>query len=403
MPSFHYEAIAPGGTLSHGVIEAADVAGVVAQLRRRGCIPMHTELATSSRFAAFDMERRRRLRRREVADFSRELAVMLNAGQDLDRGLRFLIETAGRPRVAAVLGELRDAVRDGSAFAAALAQQPASFSRLYVGLVRAGEAGGALAATLERLATLLERERALSDTVISALVYPGVLMLAATGSLVLLLTQVLPQFAALFADSGTELPMSTQLMIKAGDWLGAWGAPVLGMLSAMTVLVRHVLRQPGPRLAFDRLLLWLPVVGSLQREILAARLTRTLGTLLLNGMPLVAALDIIREVLSNSAAVLALEAAAKRTRGGAGLARPLAASGIFPPRTIHLLQLGEETAQLGTLALRAADIHDERTRLAVTRLVALLTPAITIAMGAFVAAILGSLLQVMLGLNDLVH
>ncbi len=406
MPSFRYVAIAPGGALTQGVMEAADAAAVIDRLRRQGNIPMRAEPAERSHLSGLTLTlpwRNRGLNAQDVSDMTRELAIMLGAGQDLDRALRFLIETATKPRVVRVLTALRDAVRDGSAFAAALAQHPASFSRLYVGLVRAGEAGGALAPTLDRLATLLERQRALASTVTSALIYPAVLLLAAIGSVVLLLTDVLPEFVPLFTDSGAPLPTSTRLMIAAGDALGAWGLPSLIVLAGLLLAATRVLRRPGPRLAFDRLRLRLPVFGSLAREALAARLTRTLGTLLVNGMPLITALDIVRDTLGNEAGVAAVEAATEGARGGSGLARPLAASGLFPLRTIHLLQLGEETAQLGPMALRAAEIHEEKTRLAVQRLVSLLTPAITIGMGGVIAAIIGSLLQAMLGLNDLVH
>jgi general secretion pathway protein F len=301
MPSFRHVAIGPGGVLSQGVMEAASEAAVVEQLRRQGSIPMRIEPADRGRLADLlpsGLLQRRGLGRQEVADLTRELAVMLGAGQDLDRALRFLIETAARPRVARVLGALRDAVRDGSAFAAALAQHPDSFSRLYVGLVRAGEAGGALAPTLDRLATLLDRQRALSATVTSALIYPGVLLLAAVGSVVLLLTEVLPQFVPLFADSGAALPTSTRLMIAAGDALGAWGLPALVGLAGLLLVAGRVLQRPGPRFVFDRLRLRLPVIGPLLREVLAARLTRTLGTLLVNGMPLVNALDTVRDCSS---------------------------------------------------------------------------------------------------------
>ena len=406
MPAFRYVAIAPGGAVTQGVMEAADVASVIDRLRRQGNIPMRAERAERGRLSDWIPTlpwRGRGLRQQEVADLTRELAIMLGAGQDLDRALRFLIETAMTPRVVRVLTALREAVRDGSAFAAALAQHPASFTRLYVGLVRAGEAGGALATTLERLATLLERERALASTVTSALIYPAVLLLAAIGSVVLLLTDVLPEFVPLFTDSGAPLPTSTRIMIAVGDALGAWGLPGLALMAAVLLVVTRLLRRPGPRLAFDRLRLRLPVFGSLAREVLAARLTRTLGTLLINGMPLITALDIVRDALGNEAGVAAVEAATVGARGGAGLARPLAESGLFPLRTIHLLQLGEETAQLGPMALRAAEIHEEKTRLAVQRMVSLLTPAITIGMGGVIAAIVGSLLQAMLGLNDLVH
>lgn len=402
---FRYVAIAPGGALTQGVMEAPDEAAVVDRLRRQGCIPMRAEPAAGRRprwLPALPF-RGRGLRRQDTADLTRELAVMLGAGQDLDRALRFLIETAANRRVLRVLSQLRDAVRDGSAFAAALAQHPGSFSRLYVGLVRAGEAGGALAPTLERLAVLLERERALASTVTSALIYPGVLMLAAIGSVVLLLTSVLPQFVPLFEESGAALPISTRIMIAAGNALTDWGLLALAVIAGLGLSAARAMRAPGPRLAIDRLRLRLPVFGGLAREVLAARLTRTLGTLLVNGMPLIAALEVVRDALGNSAGVAAIEAATAAAREGAGLARPLAASGLFPPRTIHLLQLGEETAQLGPMALRAADIHEEETRLAVQRLVSLLTPAITIGMGGLIAAIVGSLMQAMLGLNDLAH
>jgi general secretion pathway protein F len=405
MPMFRYTAIGSGGKLSQGVLDVPDEAALVDRLRRQGSILMRAEPDRGGHPARFDIGflRRGALRPQEVAEITRELAVMLGAGQDLDRALRFLVETAPRKRVARLLDTLRDAVRDGRALAVALSRHPSSFSRLYVGLVRAGEAGGALAPTLARLATLLERERALASTVTSALIYPCVLMLAAIGSIVLLLTDVLPQFAPLFAENGAVLPFSTRLMIGIGHALGVWGLPGLGLLAMLALGAHRLLKQPGPRLVFDGMRLRLPVLGALGREIMAARFTRTLGTLLINGMPLVKALEIVREVLGNTAGMRALDAAATGARGGAGLARPLAQSGLFPERTIHLLQLGEETAQLGAMALRAAEIHEEHTRLAVQRLVSLLTPAITIAMGGLIAGIVGSLMQAMLGLNDLAH
>jgi general secretion pathway protein F len=403
MPAFRYVAIGAGGKVSQGVLDAADEIALVEQLRRQGSILMKAEPDGGKRLAALDIQlfRRDGLRAQETADITRELSVMLGAGQDLDRALRFLVETASNARVRRLLSAIRDSIRDGSTLAAALAQHPSSFPRLYVGLVRAGEAGGALAPTLERLATLLERERALASTITSALIYPAVLLLAAIGSVVLLLTDVLPQFVPLFTDNGAKLPFSTQVMIDAGSILGHWGLPALGALALVALGVNRWLRQPGPRLAFDRMRLRLPLFGGLAREVMAARFTRTLGTLLINGMPLITALEVVRETIGNTAGMRALDAATLGARGGAGLARPLAASGLFPERTIHLLQLGEETAQLGPMALRAADIHEQKTRLALQRMVSLLTPAITIGMGGVIAAIVASLVQAMLGLNAL--
>ena len=188
---------------------------------------------------------------------------MLGAGQDLDRALRFLVETAPNRRVLATVEALRRTVRDGGvAGDARWPSIPRSFPRLYVGLVRAGEAGGTLAPTLEQLAALLERERSLAATVKSALIYPALLLVAAVGSIVLLLTQVLPQFVPLFEQSGAALPGPTQALIDAGRRrVGLWRADALVLLLLLVLLARQALQRPGPRLATDRLLLRLPVVG----------------------------------------------------------------------------------------------------------------------------------------------
>jgi general secretion pathway protein F len=403
MTRFQYRAIAAGGKIVDGVQEAPSEAALIALLRRQGSIVMRATPDGKAKrpWLGIDFRLGGQLRKQEITNITGELAAMLAAGQDLDRALLFAAEIAPNRRVVQVLRKIREAVRDGGSFAEALSAMPKTFSKLYIGLVRAGEAGGALAQTLSRLTELLERERALSATVTSALIYPVVLLVAAGGSIVLLLTHVLPQFVPMFEQSGAALPWSTQMMIDAGAMIGHWGVPALIVAGAAGLLAQRMLRQAAMRLAFDKARLHLPLFGPLAREIMAARLTRTLGTLLQNGMPLIAALDIVRDVLGNAAGVAALDAANHDARQGGGLARPLARSGLFPKRTIHLLQLGEETAQLGAMALRAADIHEERVRITVQRMVSLLTPAITIGMGGIVALIVGSVMQAMLGLNNL--
>ncbi len=404
MASWRYTAVASSGAVTRGEMDAPDEAAVVARLQRDGHIPLSAEPASRRRVGdllQLEIGRGQALSRTEVTGFTRELAVMLSAGQDLDRALRFIVETAPSKRVAAIIGRVRDAVRDGSPLATALGQHARSFPRLYVGLVRAGEAGGSLAATLDRLAELLEEQRRMASTITSALIYPCLLLVAAIGSIVLLLTQVLPQFVPLFEQNGAKLPASTQFLIDAGDAVSRFGLAALLAAIVLGVAIRALLRRPGPRLRAARLLLRAPVFGTLGRELLAARFTRTLGTLLTNGVPLVAALGIVRDAVGNAAGAAAVDAATISAKGGAGLSRPLAESGVMPPRTIYLLRLGEETGQLGAMALRAAAIHEERTRLSAQRLVSLLVPTITIVMGAAIGAIVSSLLLAMLSLNDL--
>ena len=405
MPSFRWSAINPAGEVVRGVMEAADRGIVVERLQRQGQVVLRADPADGRRgwtdLLQIEFGRSRGLDKAALGEITRELAIMLAAGQDLDRALRFVVENTRSTRAQSILGNVRDKVRSGSSLAAALAAEPRSFSRLYVGLVRAGEAGGTLPATLDRLATLLERERSLSANLRSALIYPALLIVAAIGSIVLLLDYVLPQFTPIFEQAGAELPTATRALMTMGTLVGAATPWLLLAVLAGVLIARQLLTRPAYRLKVDRLVLHLPVVGALLRETLAARLTRTLGSLLQNGVPLISALGIAKDALGNSAAAAAVEAAAVGAKGGAGLARPLAASGLFPARTIHLLQLGEEAAQLSSMALKAADIHDEQARLIMQRLVALAVPMITIAMGLAVAGIVSALLTAMLSLNDL--
>jgi general secretion pathway protein F len=404
MASFRWSAINTGGEVVRGTMDAPDRAAVVDRLQRQGQIVLRADPADRRRLADLlhiELGGARGLDKVALAEVTRELAIMLAAGQDLDRALRFVVDNTRSARARAILANVRDKVRGGSSLAAALAGEPRSFSRLYIGLVRAGEAGGTLPATLDRLATLLERERSLAANLRSSLTYPALLVVAAIGSIVLLLDYVLPQFTPIFEQAGAQLPVATRLLMVAGAVVGAAAPWTLVVLLAAGLIARQLLAQPSYRLKLDRLLLRLPVVGKLVRETLAARFTRTLGSLLQNGVALITALGIAKDALGNLAAAAAVEQAAVGAKGGAGLARPLAAAGLFPARTIHLLQLGEEAAQLSAMALKAADIHDEQARLMMQRLVALAVPAITITMGLAVAGIVSALLTAMLSLNDL--
>ena len=298
---------------------------------------------------------------------TRELAIMLGAGQDLDRALRFLVETAPNARVAR-----RASTACATRCATARRSPPRwrstrSFPRLYIGLVRAGEAGGKLAPTLDASGRRCWNASAASPaTVTSAMIYPALLVVAAIGSIALLLTQVLPQFVPLFEQSGAALPRLHAVPDRCRRHRRpTTGSMRAGVLAARAGRSRQVLRRPGAApVSRIALLLRLPIVGRLQREVLAARFTRTLGTLLINGVPLIAR-------AGHRARCVGQSRRGRRDRpgqhagakGGGGLSAAAGGGGIFPARTIHLLRLGEENAQLGPMALRAAEIHEERTRL----------------------------------------
>jgi general secretion pathway protein F len=402
--TYRYVAIGAGGERLAGVMDAASEAEVIARLQRQGSMPVRAEPAGSApRLAGllqFDLGGRRGLRKQDVADVIRELATMLTAGQDLDRALRYMQETAPARTRSTITG-LRDAVRDGSPLSVAMGRYPATFPAMHVGLVRAGEAGGNLGPTLARIADLLDRQRALASTVTSALIYPAVLFVAMIGAVALLLTQVLPQFVPMFEQSGAALPASTQFLIDAGRFVQDEGLLLVVAVLVFVALGRVALRQGRIRLAVDQIALRVPVIGALTRDVVAARFTRVLGTLLDNGVALIPALAIVRDAMGNQAARAAVEQASATARGGASMTGALEAAGVFPARAIHLLRLGEETAQLGAMALRAADIQEDRVRLSTQRLTALLVPAMTILMGVAVGGIVASLMTAMLSLNNL--
>ncbi|WP_170211072.1 type II secretion system F family protein [Neokomagataea tanensis] len=405
---WHYRAVNSEGVVVTGERTAADEAQVLAFLRQKKMMALEVRPASkmglnSTGSSWFSVLRKARFRQSEIADFTRKLATMLGAGLDLDRALKFLGETAPSDKIRTLITGLRDRVRDGASFADSLENAGGVFSRLYVGLVRAGEAGGALYDALERLADLLERERKLTTTIQSAMIYPTVLLVASTGSVALLLTHVLPQFVPLFEENGVALPVMTRIVIAAGDLLTHWGAVILLMIIAAVLGARTLLKRPEIRLRVDYALLKGPIIGTLLRNVMAAQLTRTLGTLLHNGVPLVGALRIVGGVVGNRAGAQALVKATSAVREGGSLALSLEKDALYPQEMTHFLRVGEETAQLASIALRAADVHEEAVRVTVQRLLAVLVPAITIIMGLVVAAIVSALLLAMLSLNDLAH
>jgi general secretion pathway protein F len=405
MPKFRYVAIDATGKRRSGLLEADTKAAVADQLHAQSCLLLRADAFDSEPWLQAllhsDVGFRRRLTRNAVAQFTRELSVMLQAGQHIDRALRFLTETAEQKRLSRLLQQLRDQVRGGKSLAAALAEHPVVFSRLYVSLVRAGEASGKLADALAHLADLLEREQKLIANVQSALTYPLLLAIASLGTIVLLLTYVLPSFTPTFAQAGADLPAATRLLIATGDIVRDDGAWILLAFLALAVAGSFALRQPDLRIACERMLLRVPVAGTLVRRVQAARLTRIVGSLLRSGVGLVSALAIARDALSHLMARRILDGAIGRVKSGERVSLALSEQRFFPSQTIHLLQIGEETGKLADMALRAATIHDEQVQHSVQRLISLLVPIVTIVMGLIVAGIVGSLITAMLSLNEL--
>jgi general secretion pathway protein F len=405
MPAFRFRALDSSGKSIAGVLDGPDEAAVVQRVQRMGHMPIAVVPAQRSggllELLNADLTGRRGLPAQDLAYLTREIATLLKAGQNLDQALRFLVETETSARVRELLTDLREKVRGGSALAASLAEYPQTFSRLYIGLVRAGEATGTLDDALGHLADLLERQRKLAATVRSALIYPAMLTVATILSIVLLLTFVLPQFTPIFKDAGAALPAPTRFVMALGDTVREDGLWMLAGLCAAAVALHQAYRQPSYRRLIDGWILRAPLCGALVRQAEAARFTRTLGTLLDNGVGLLPALEITRGVMNNSVFAAAVEAAAARVKEGGELVEPFAAYKVLPAKALHLLQLGVQTGRLGEMSLHVAGILEDQIRVSVQTLVSMIVPVVTIVMGVGVAGIIASLLLAMLSLNDL--
>lgn len=403
MPLFEYKAVAPTGETVQGSMEAGSLELVIAKLQEAGNIPLQAREAGHGLLSLANFRAgRRSMNAREVGEFTQQLATLLSAGLALDRSLQVLIELSEGDRVKRTLADIRDRVRKGGSLSEALEAQHGAFGRLYVNMVRAGEVGGTLDRTLTRLSEYLERSRELKDSVISALIYPALLLTLAAGSLIILLVYVIPQFTPIFEELGGNLPLITRVVLAVGGVLQHFWWGLIGLTVLAVALFRRMLADPPRRLKWDTRVLDARWVGDLVGKLETARLSRTLGTLLLNGVPLLSALGIGERVVNNTRLRDDLLSAAKEVKTGGGLARALAGYGRFPRLALQMISVGEETGKLDAMLLKVADTYDREVRNTVDRLLSMFTPVLTVLLAVMVGTIVMSVLLAILSINDLV-
>jgi general secretion pathway protein F len=403
MPVFEYKAIAPTGETVQGTMEAASLDLVVLKLQEAGNIPLQARESGAGLFGLSGLRfGRRGMNTREVAEFTQQLSTLLTAGLPLDRSLQVLLDLAESERVRRTVTEIRDRVREGGSLSEALEEQHGAFNRLFVNMVRAGEVGGTLDVTLARLTDYLERSRELKDSVISALIYPILLLVLAAGSLILLLVYVIPQFTPIFEELGGDLPLITKIVLAVGSVLqNFWWA--LALITFLVVIqFRRMLADPDKRFRWDSRVLAMRWVGDLVAKLETARLTRTLGTLLTNGVPLLGALSIARNVIGNTVLVKDVNEAAREVKTGGGLARNLGKGGHFPRLALQMISVGEETGQLDTMLMKVSDSYDIEVRNTIDRLLSVFTPVVTLLLAVLIGTIVLSVLVAILSINDLV-
>ena len=409
MPLYRYRAVNTAGAVAAGELEAANESEIVDRLRDQGLIPMQVTAAAGDRAGAgtTPAERRRwftprRVTRDHLLALTSELATLLRAGLPLDRALEILIGLASTPPVARLLQAIRDNVRGGKSLSQALDMHRDVFSRFYVNIVRAGEAGGALGVVLTRLADTMERNKELRESVKSALIYPIILICVAVTSVMVLLVFVVPQFQQTFAQAGKALPLPTQVVIFVGTGLRKYWWLMLFIVFATVWLFRRRLRRPAVRFRWDQRLLRWPLIGDLVGKVEVARFARTLATLLGNGVTLLAGLSIVKETMTNTVLAQALDGVVTRLREGKGFGRPLVETGLYPRLATQMILVGEESGRLEEMLTRVADVYDREVAMAVKRFLSVLEPVLILGLAVLIGGIVFSILLGVMGMSELV-
>ena len=394
MPAFSYKAVGRDGKALQGVIEADALDLATRQLRARGLTPLKVQEGD-------DQDQAKPPTRQEVLSMTSELSVLLRAGLPLDRALKVLIDMDGQPRMRAVLTELLKAVKGGKSLSLALQPFDTIFGSFYLSMVRAGEASGQLSSVLERLVEHLESAKATRDSIISALIYPTILLVVAVLSVVVMLGFVVPQFETLFNDMGEALPSMTKAVIAAAEFIKAWGLLLAILLAVLGLVIQRWAVSEQGKAVLDTRLLALPIAGNIAFEYEMAKFARTVGTLLGNGVSLLKAIQIAIETVGNLPLKEGLNVLPAAVKAGKRMSVALEETKMFTPMVIQMTRVGEESGRLDDMMLELASVFEDHVASGVKRLLTLLEPVLILTMGLIIALIIISILMGILSVNDL--
>ncbi|WP_340676540.1 type II secretion system F family protein [Paraglaciecola sp.] len=407
MKRYHYRAVTEAGEIVQGELDANSAQAITDRLLGQRQVPMEIhEIPTGSAIKMDGLSLpgfSSRVSRRQIGLLTHELSTMLNAGLTLEYSLELLEELAETPALRDLFQRLLDRIRRGVGLAEAFVAEQGLFPPTYTHLVRAGEISGSLPAVMARLTEFLVKTQAMRDRVMSALIYPTILLIVVLLTMVLLLTVVLPRFESVFLESGADLPYITQIVLSVGNvlqsywWLGAL------ILLAIALAGKAAWRHPIWRRRIDNGFLHAPFIGGLITKSATANLTRTLGTLIANGISLPVALSLSKDTLSNQSLRDALDEAARNLKEGSSISASLAKTGYFPKLALQLIRVGEETGKLEDMMVETANLFERETQVTLDRLLSLLVPVLTLGMGVFVALLIGSVLIGLLSVNDMVR
>ena len=407
MAQFSYKATDQTGKIVTGTQDASDEKGVVATLQAQGYIPIRiTSSAKVSSRLSSGWEKSifgvlKKISEKDILRFTEDLATLLDSGLPLDRSLQILRDASDKKGLKSVLNDVLKAVQKGSDLSDALANHPKRFSRFYVNMVKAGEAGGFLDLILKRMSIYLNDIKDLKDYIVSAMIYPLFLICIGGISILILLTYVIPKFAVIFADLGQAIPFSTQLLLSTAAFFQKYVLLLLAGFAAVIFLWRRFSMTPAGRYRIDSFLTTLPVVGGFIQELETARFARTLGTLIKSGVPILGSLTLVQGVIRNRVIAESLDFIRERVREGDALSKPLADSDMFPKLATQMIIVGEETGRLDEMLFKIGDIYEKKVRNFIKKGMSLMEPAVILAMGIIIGFIVISMLMAIFSMNDM--
>ncbi len=403
MPFFQYKVVTADGRIAEGTLEAADRKIALARLEEQGQLPIKVFSPDEEGIFGSELQlpwKRKRVPRNDLLIFTQELAALLRAGLPLDRSLTILGDLTENQYLKEIGNELLREIKGGKSLSEGLAMYPRVFPKLYVSMIRAGEISGTLEQILARVAEYLEEAEELKGYFVSSLIYPAILGLVGSGSIIIMVTFVIPKFAAIFENAGAPIPLPMQILLTISGVLTGYWWLILLTLGGLGYLWRRNMATEEGRLNWDRRVLRIPLLGSLLQRLEVSRFSRTLGTLLQSAVPLIQSIGIVRDVVSSKVISTAMDGVIAGVKKGDGLATPVKQAKIFPAFAVHLLEVGEETGRLDEMLLQIADTYDRELRTSIKRLVALFEPLMILFMGLVIGLMVVSMLYSIFSIND---
>jgi type II secretory pathway component PulF len=385
-------------------MEAADDGTVSLKLQEMGLIPIRIGSSKSQSIFAREIEwpwKRKKARRKDLLIFTQELHTLVKAGFPLDRSLAVLGQLAESPAMAEIVQDMLKEVKGGKSFSEALAKYPETFPKVYVNMVKAGEAGGVLEEILGRLALYLTTSEDLKSYIVGAMIYPALLSVVALASVTILTLFVVPKFTAIFSDMGVPLPLPMTILDGLSRFVSGYWWFVLAVILVLGFYIKRFRESEEGRLKWDRKMLQIPLVGAVLRKIEVARFSRTMGTLLHGGVPLLQSMTIVRDVIGNHSIAKAIEPIRNGIKKGEGITQPMKQSGVFPLLAIHLIEVGEESGKLDSMLIQVAEAYDTEVRNGIKNLIAFFEPALILLMGIIIGTIVVSMLMAIFSINDI--